>query len=172
MEGETWSWSRWWRPFEEAAPGARACYDAPPMRFLPLVALAACATPHAPPPAPPTPPAPARTWVQPRALVFRHATVMPASAPAIADGAVAFEAGKIVAVGKDAEAKSPTGALEVDFTGKFITPGIIDAHSHLGVYASPETNGSDDGNEATAPVTAEVDAADSFWPQDPGLRRA
>ncbi|MBS2025932.1 MAG: amidohydrolase family protein [Deltaproteobacteria bacterium] len=53
-----------------------------------------------------------------------------------------------------------------------VTPGVIDAHSHLGVYATPNTFASSDGNEATNPITAEVNAADSFWPQDPGLRRA
>ncbi|WP_233261565.1 amidohydrolase family protein [Vitiosangium sp. GDMCC 1.1324] len=109
---------------------------------------------------------------QERPVVVRHATVMPASGPAIEDGAIAFTDGKIVAVGRNAEVATPPGAEEVDGTGLYVTPGIIDAHSHLGVYASPETSSTSDGNEATAPVTAEVSAEHSFWPQDPGLRRA
>jgi imidazolonepropionase-like amidohydrolase len=113
-----------------------------------------------------------RTWSQPRAVVIRHATVMPASGPAIGDGAVAFVEGKLVAVGHNAEVATPPGAEEVDGTGLYVTPGIIDVHSHLGVYATPSTFANDEGNEATAPVTAEVDAEHSFWPQDPGLRRA
>ena len=48
-----------------------------------------------------------------------------------------------------------------------MTPGIIDAHSHLGVYASPGVDAHDDGNEATNPNTAEVWAEHSVWPQDP-----
>jgi imidazolonepropionase-like amidohydrolase len=111
-------------------------------------------------------------WRQERAVVVRHATVMPASGPAIEDGAVAFADGKILAVGRNADVATPPGAEEVDGTGLYVTPGIIDAHSHLGVYASPDTTSTSDGNEATAPVTAEISAEHSFWPQDPGLRRA
>jgi imidazolonepropionase-like amidohydrolase len=115
---------------------------------------------------------PARTWSQSRAVVIRHATVMPASGPAIEDGAVAFVDGKLVAVGRNAEVATPPGAEEIDGTGLYVTPGIIDTHSHLGVYSSPDTFATNEGNEATSPVTAEVDAEHGFWPQDPGLRRA
>ncbi|MCE9669413.1 amidohydrolase family protein [Myxococcus stipitatus] len=147
------------------------------MRFrsLPLLLVSACATvPRAPAPVTPVAaaPAPTRVWKQSRAVVVRHATVMPASGPAIEDGAVAWVDGKLTAVGRDAEVATPPGAEEVDGTGLYVTPGIIDAHSHLGVYASPESFSNSDGNEATAPVTAEVSAEHSFWPQDPGLRRA
>jgi imidazolonepropionase-like amidohydrolase len=113
-----------------------------------------------------------RIWKQPRAVVIRHAFVMPASAPSIQDGAVAFADGKIVAVGPNAQVQTPPGAEEIDARGLVVTPGIIDAHSHLGVYASPQSQANSDGNEATNPVTSEVNAKDSFWPQDPGLRRA
>ena len=64
------------------------------------------------------------------------------------------------------------GAKVIDVTGRFVTPGLIDAHSHLGVYASPEVDAHADGNEATAPITAEVSAEHGLWPQDPGLPRA
>jgi imidazolonepropionase-like amidohydrolase len=148
------------------------------MRYLALLPLLlSCAT-VAPTPTPITATLPAtpteatRTWKQPRAVVIRHATVMPASGPAIEDGAVAFVDGKIVAVGRSAEVEAPPGAEEVDGTGLYVTPGLIDAHSHLGVYASPASFATREGNEHTAPVTAEVDAEHGFWPQDPGLRRA
>jgi imidazolonepropionase-like amidohydrolase len=98
---------------------------------------------------------------------------MPASAAAIADGALSFSAGRIVHVGKNADVPTPPGADEIDVSGKVITPGLIDAHSHLGVYGAPEsTQANSDGNEATAPVTAEVAAEHGFWPQDPQLQRA
>jgi imidazolonepropionase-like amidohydrolase len=149
-------------------------------RHLSLLLLASCATVSSstPPPSEPaatsaaTPAAPERVWRQERAVVVRHATVMPASGPAIEDGAVAFVDGKLVAVGGNADVATPPGAEEVDGTGLYVTPGIIDAHSHLGVFASPTTSSTNDGNEASAPVTAEVSAEHSFWPQDPGLRRA
>ena len=54
-----------------------------------------------------------------------------------------------------------------DVAGKWITPGIIDIHSHMGVYPAPGVSTSSDGNEATSPVTAEVWAEHSMWVQDP-----
>jgi imidazolonepropionase-like amidohydrolase len=51
----------------------------------------------------------------------------------------------------------------------WITPGIIDVHSHLGVYPSPGVMAHADGNEISAPNTAEVWAEHSVWPQDPGF---
>jgi imidazolonepropionase-like amidohydrolase len=55
----------------------------------------------------------------------------------------------------------------VDASGKWITPGIIDVHSHLGDYPVPGYKAHSDGNEATSPVTAEVWVEHSVWPQDP-----
>ena len=60
----------------------------------------------------------------------------------------------------------------IDAQGRWVTPGLIDVHSHLGVYASPDIKAHSDGNEATAPVTAQVWAEHSVWPQDPGFNRA
>ena len=60
----------------------------------------------------------------------------------------------------------------VDGKGKFVTPGIIDIHSHLGVYPSPSNEATQDGNEMVKPTTPEVRAENSVWPQDPGFTRA
>jgi imidazolonepropionase-like amidohydrolase len=97
--------------------------------------------------------------------LIKNATVLTAAGERIEAGSVLFEDGRIVAVGKSIEA--PAGAVVVDATGKWVTPGIIDVHSHLGVYAAPGVEGLDDGNEATDPVTADVWAEHSVWPQDP-----
>jgi imidazolonepropionase-like amidohydrolase len=64
---------------------------------------------------------------------------------------------------------APAGAIVVDGTGKVVTPGIIDSHSHLGVYAAPGTEAESQGNEMTSPNTAQVWAEHSFWPQDPQI---
>ena len=66
----------------------------------------------------------------------------------------------------------PDGAVVIDGTGKWVTPGIIDVHSHLGDYPSPGVSSLSDGNEATGPVRPEVWAEHSVWPQDPGFSRA
>jgi imidazolonepropionase-like amidohydrolase len=86
-------------------------------------------------------------------------------------GTVLFADGKVVEV-RAAGQPVPPGFTVIDGTGKFVTPGIIDIHSHLGVYPSPSVAGLDDGNEATDPTTPEVWAEHSVWPQDPGFSRA
>jgi imidazolonepropionase-like amidohydrolase len=101
------------------------------------------------------------------AVVIRNATIMTAAGEEIAGGSILLRDGRIVAVGATVEA--PADAVVVDGTGKWVTPGIIDTHSHLGVYAAPSTQAESDGNEATNPVTAEVWAEHSFWPQDPQI---
>ncbi len=88
----------------------------------------------------------------------------------IENGAVLIENGKVAAIGAAIEA--PEGATVIDGQGKYVTPGIIDVHSHNGVYASPNVNAQSDGNELTNPNTAEVWAEHSVWPQDPNFERA
>jgi imidazolonepropionase-like amidohydrolase len=83
------------------------------------------------------------------------------------NASVLFRDGRIISVGGDIQA--PADATVIDGTGKYVTPGLIDTHSHLGVYSSPGTFAEGDGNEATSPVTAEVWAEHSFWPQDPQI---
>ncbi|MEJ0048821.1 MAG: hypothetical protein WDN04_23975 [Rhodospirillales bacterium] len=60
----------------------------------------------------------------------------------------------------------------VDGRGKWVTPGLIDVHSHLGVYPTPQVSAHADGNEISNPVTANVWAEHSVWPEDPGFEKA
>ncbi len=99
-----------------------------------------------------------------------HVTIFDGEGGRIDNGSVLFADGKIVGLGQSVEA--PAGATVIDGTGKTLTPGIIDIHSHLGDYPSPGVQANSDGNEATSPVTAEVWAEHSVWPQDPGFSRA
>ena len=103
--------------------------------------------------------------------VIRHATVFDGEGRQFSDGTVILADGVIRAVGGP-ELASPAGALEIDGTGKFVTPGVIDVHSHLGDYPSPAVPALSDGNEATSPTRPEVWAEHSVWPQDPGFSRA
>src|SRR5439155_11957472 len=100
-------------------------------------------------------------------VLIKNATIMTAAGQEIANGSILFKDGRIVAVGTNVQA--PADAVVVDGTGKYVTPGLIDDHSHLCVYAAPNTLAESDGNEATNPVTAEVWAEHSFWPQDPQI---
>lgn len=105
------------------------------------------------------------------ATAIRGATVYDGRGQRIENGVVFMSGGKIVAVGGP-DTPIPADIAVFDGTGKFVTPGIIDIHSHLGDYPSPGVEAHSDGNEATDPTTPEVWAEHSVWPQDPGFSRA
>jgi imidazolonepropionase-like amidohydrolase len=105
---------------------------------------------------------------RPTAIV--GAQVFTGTGALVDNGVVLVKDGKIEAVGTALAV--PAGYEVVDAKGKWVTPGIIDAHSHLGVYPSPSVPAHSDGNEATDPVTPQVWAEHSLWPQDPGFNTA
>ncbi len=98
-------------------------------------------------------------------VLIRDATVMTAAGPTLEHASVLIENGKVAAVGRNVSA--PPDATVVDGTGKWVTPGLIDVHSHLGVYPAPSVAALSNGNELTNPNTAQVWAEHSIWPQDP-----
>lgn len=102
--------------------------------------------------------------------LIRGGTVFDGIGGEIENGDVLIENGRIAAIGTGLEA--PEGATVIDAAGRYVTPGVIDIHSHLGDYPSPGVRAHSDGNEATQPVTAEVWAEHSVWPQDPGFEHA
>ena len=102
-------------------------------------------------------------------FAIRNATLLTAAGPVIPNGTILVRDGKIVAVGASVDV--PAGTTIIDAGGKFVTPGIIDDHSHLGLYPAPNNPMTEDGNEATKPNTAEVWAEHSVWPQDPQFPR-
>ncbi|MBA2467647.1 MAG: amidohydrolase [Sphingomonas sp.] len=103
--------------------------------------------------------------------VIRNATIFDGIGGRIERGTVIIADGVVKAVGPSS-LPAPAGAVEIDGAGKFVTPGIIDVHSHLGDYPSPGVESHADGNEATSPSRPEVWAEHSVWPQDPGFSRA
>jgi imidazolonepropionase-like amidohydrolase len=105
-----------------------------------------------------------------KTTVIRGAHVFTGAGDEIPRGDVLMRDGKIAALGPRVDA--PADAVVVDGAGKFVTPGIIDVHSHLGVYPSPQVDALANGNELTAPDTAQVRAENSVWPQDEGFQTA
>jgi imidazolonepropionase-like amidohydrolase len=105
-----------------------------------------------------------------RTTLIRNATILTGTGERIEGGSVLLQDGKITDIGRNVSA--PAGAITIDATGRWVTPGLIDPHSHLGVYASPGIASLSDGNEATNPNTAQVWAEHSIFPQDPGFGTA
>ena len=103
--------------------------------------------------------------------LITNATVLTGDGKRLEGASVYFVNGKIVEV-TDSAPEVAANTRVIDGQGRWVTPGVIDVHSHLGVYPSPDVDAHSDGNEATAPVTAEVWAEHSIWPQDPGFGRA
>ncbi len=151
-----------------------------PRLFAVSALLAACATSRSAPPAatsaqPATPAQAAATEAEPfpstyrpypsRTTLITNATILTAAGPTIQRGSLLLRDGKVAEVG--ANVTAPADAVVIDANGKWVTPGLIDTHSHLGVYAAPGIAANSDGNELTNPVTAEVWAEHSLWPQDP-----
>src|SRR5579863_10707497 len=94
-------------------------------------------------------------------LVIKNAVVMTVTHGIVQNGSVYIKDGKIAAVGKDVSA--PSSATVVDAGGKYLTPGIIDSHSHIAL--------DDDVNEATSPVTPQMMMIDAFDYQDKAIYR-
>lgn len=105
-------------------------------------------------------------------VLITGATVLTGTGERIDNGSVLLQDGKIAAVGTADAVTAPEGAATVDANGKWVTPGVIDIHSHLGDYPSPSNDSTSDGNEIVSPNTAYVWAEHSIWPQDSGFTRA
>jgi imidazolonepropionase-like amidohydrolase len=105
-------------------------------------------------------------------LAFRGARIHTASGPVIERGTLVVHKGKIVAVGPEETVNIPAGAVVRDLTGKTIIPGLVDTHSHIGIFSRPQVSANQDGNEMTGPVQPGLRAIDSINPDDPGIRMA
>jgi imidazolonepropionase-like amidohydrolase len=102
----------------------------------------------------------------PKAVLVRGATIWTSGAPGIVEkGNLLIVDGKVAAVGPDAALPAALAAtgVEIDGTGKVVTPGLIDAHSHTGVDGAV--------NEGTHNVSAEVRIADVVDPFSPAIYR-
>lgn len=104
-------------------------------------------------------------------IAFTGGHVLPIDADPVEQGVVVITDGRITAIGGP-DTPIPTGADIVDATGKWIVPGLIDAHVHLGVHEEGEGWAGQDTNEMTDPVTPNVRAIDAINPADIGFHDA
>lgn len=97
----------------------------------------------------------------PGEVVIKNAVILTVTHGNIANGSIYIKDGKIAAVGKSVNA--PASATVIDAGGKYVTPGIIDSHSHIAL--------DDDVNEATSPITPQMMMIDAFDYQDRAIYR-
>lgn len=107
---------------------------------------------------------------QVRAIV--GAEVRTVGAGTIQDGVILFENGVITAVGTRDQVEIPDGAETLDRSGQVVIPGLVDTHSHVGVYPRPSVPAHSDGNDVAKPVQPQLRAIDAIWQDDPGIRMA
>ncbi|GAB6189018.1 amidohydrolase [Marinitoga arctica] len=101
-------------------------------------------------------------------ILFKNANIYPITSDPF-KGDLLIENGKIKKIGKSIRAKADQ---VIDIEGKYIFPGFIDAHSHIGVFEEGVGMSYQDGNEMTDPNTAQVRVIDAFYPEDAAIKRA
>jgi imidazolonepropionase-like amidohydrolase len=104
-------------------------------------------------------------------VAFKGARIHTAAGKPIDNGVLVVHKGKIVAVGGP-DTAVPGDAVVVDAAGKTIIPGLVDTHSHIGIWPRPHVPANNDGNEGSGAVQSGLRAIDSIQPDDPGIRMA
>lgn len=109
--------------------------------------------------------------VNKESILIKGARLILVSGPSIEKGWIHIKDGNILDLGAG-EPPQIQADRTINAEGKIISPGVIDTHSHMGVYPHPGVRAHSDGNESVSPNAADVWAENSFWPQDPALWRA
>ena len=105
-------------------------------------------------------------------IAFVGAEIRTIANGTVEDGVVVVEDGLITQVGRRDEVEIPGDAELRDLRGRVLIPGLVDTHSHVGIYPRPAVPAHRDGNDPAKPVQPQLRAIDSIWPDDPGIRMA
>ena len=104
-------------------------------------------------------------------LLIKNGYIKPMQGEDIPCGCVLVgDDGKIVAVGK--EVSAPEGATVFDARGRLVTPGCVDAHSHIGLDNEAVGWEGKDYNESADPLTPQMRSIDSINPMDEAFEEA
>jgi imidazolonepropionase-like amidohydrolase len=112
-----------------------------------------------------------RSPVPPASIAITGGYVVPVEGEPIDGGTVLIIDGRIAAVGGP-DLKPPPGVDRLDAAGRWVLPGFIDAHTHLGAREEGEGWAGHDTNELTGPIQAHVRVLDAINPADEGFRDA
>lgn len=154
-------WFRWW----------------PTLLLIPCL-VAACAPRNRPAPQPADDKTTDATQPgDPKAPTASEAVILLQGGRVMTATGVIYERGDVLIVGEriaevGPRIAPPKGAEVIDVSGNTVTPGLVDTHSHIGVYPAPHLSAHSDGNEIVGPNTAYVRSSDGYWPQDPQIERA
>ena len=99
-----------------------------------------------------------------------HGHVVPVASEPLDDATVLVEDGVITAVGRDVEV--PPGVRVVDAAGRWVLPGFVESHAHMGVAEEAEGWAGEDTNEMTGPDGSALRAVDAVNIEDEGFRDA
>ncbi len=105
-------------------------------------------------------------------IAFVGAEVRTVSGDTLEKGVVVIDRGRITQVGPVDQVKIPDDAEIRDVSGRVLIPGLVDTHSHIGVYPRPSVPAHSDGNDPAKPAQPQLSAIDAIWPDDPGVRMA
>ena len=105
-------------------------------------------------------------------IAFKVGRLFTATGAPIEKGILVIEGSKIAAVGKEDDVRVPEGAIVQDLPDAVIIPGLVDTHSHIGIWSRPNVAANSDGNESSGPVQPGLRAIDAIYPGDPGIKMA
>lgn len=146
--------------------GKRAADEKPPHDSLPDESSARAVLNENP-----VPLGASRFSVKPGSVLIKNVTIWTVNAndEELKGYDLLIEAGLITQIAQNIATPNGFGGQVVDGGGRYVTPGLVDMHSHVGVSSFPSSFGLEDTNEMTDPTTSYVRTMDAIYPNDPSI---